>query len=64
MGVARALILVGLGVTLLGVVLLFYPKAFAWFGHLPGDIRVERPGVRVYLPLTSALVVSALLSRA
>jgi hypothetical protein len=35
---------------------------FRWFGHLPGDIRIERPGFRFYAPLVSMLLVSLLLS--
>ena len=31
-------------------------------GRLPGDIRIERPGLRIYLPIASCLVVSAVLS--
>lgn len=31
-------------------------------GHLPGDIVIERPGFRLYFPLTTLLIVSALLT--
>ncbi len=34
----------------------------SWFGRLPGDIRIERPGFRLYAPLVSMLLVSLLLS--
>jgi ribose/xylose/arabinose/galactoside ABC-type transport system permease subunit len=34
----------------------------SWFGRLPGDIRVERPGFRFYAPIVSMLLVSLLLS--
>ncbi len=51
---ARGLILAGLGVVLLGVVLVFFPRAFTWFGRLPGDIRTET----VFFPVTSMLLVS------
>lgn len=34
----------------------------SWFGRLPGDLRIERPGVRVYVPITSMLLASAALS--
>ena len=30
--------------------------------RLPGDIRVERPGMRVYVPLTSMLLLSVVIS--
>jgi hypothetical protein len=55
---ARGLILVGLGIALLGVVLLFFPRAFSWFGRLPGDIRTET----VFFPVTSMLLVSGVLT--
>ena len=34
----------------------------SWFGRLPGDIRIERPHTRIYIPLTSMLLVSVALS--
>ena len=34
----------------------------SWFGRLPGDIRIERPNVTFYFPITSMLIVSVLLS--
>jgi hypothetical protein len=55
-------ILIGAGLVMVIVGLLAWVGAFAWFGRLPGDIRIERPGVRVYAPLTSRLLVSILLS--
>jgi hypothetical protein len=55
-------LLVGLGVTLVVVGLLVWSGAFAWFGRLPGDIRIERESVRIYIPLVSMLLVSALFS--
>lgn len=36
----------------------------SWLGRLPGDVRVEREGFRFYLPITSALLISLLLSLA
>lgn len=33
-----------------------------WFGHLPGDIRIERGSTRIYFPLTSMLVASVVVS--
>jgi hypothetical protein len=35
---------------------------FGWFGHLPGDVRVERENVRIYLPIASMLLISLLFS--
>jgi len=58
----RWLIVLGALLILLGVVLYFLPRLFGWFGHLPGDIRIERDGVYVFIPLTSMLVVSVALT--
>jgi hypothetical protein len=34
----------------------------SWFGRLPGDIRIERDTVRIYLPIVSMLLVSGVVS--
>jgi hypothetical protein len=31
-------------------------------GRLPGDIQIDRPGFRLYIPLGTMLLISALLS--
>ena len=51
--------LVGIGAIciLLGLVLWFAADKLGWFGHLPGDIAIERPGFRVYVPLTTMLLI-------
>lgn len=50
-----------------GIVLLIAGLTWKWLvripiGRLPGDFLIERPGVRVYLPITSMLLASALLT--
>jgi Protein of unknown function (DUF2905) len=59
-GVARALIWIGVLCVAIGLVLAVVPSLP--LGRLPGDLRIERPGLRIYLPLTSSLLVSAVLS--
>ncbi|HGY09586.1 MAG TPA: DUF2905 domain-containing protein [Oceanithermus profundus] len=54
----RWLVAVGLLIVFAGLVLWWWPALFGWFGHLPGDLRLERDGVRVYVPLVSMLLVS------
>ena len=56
----RLLITVGLVLVAAGLVWFAFPKALSWFGNLPGDVRMERGGTRVFIPLTSMLVVSVL----
>jgi hypothetical protein len=56
------LAVVGFGFLAIIVGLLIFSGALAWFGRLPGDIRIESPNVRVYVPITSMHVVSLVLS--
>ena len=55
-------LLVGLGLALVVVGLLVWSGALSWFGRLPGDVRIERDSVHIYVPLMSMLIVSVALS--
>jgi hypothetical protein len=55
-----ALVLLGLAIVVIG--LLVWWGGFGWFGRLPGDIRIERETMRIYIPLASMLVISIVLS--
>jgi hypothetical protein len=50
--------LVGAAVFAAGLLLRHAPGLFAWFGNLPGDIRYEGERSRVFIPITSMIVVS------
>ncbi len=52
---------------ILGVVILIAGLFWPWlsklpFGRLPGDIVVEKPGLKFFFPVTSMLLVSGLIS--
>jgi hypothetical protein len=57
----RTLILLGGLLILAGIVVLFLPRV-PWLGRLPGDIRIERPRVKIYAPLATSLIVSLILT--
>lgn len=38
------------------------PWYLDWVGYLPGDMRIKKGDVYLYVPLTSALLASAVLS--
>lgn len=59
---ARWFILAGLVLLALGVLMHFAPWLFNWFGRLPGDIRMESGRSRVYIPITSMIILSVVLS--
>jgi hypothetical protein len=56
------LLLVLVGVVLLVVGLLVLGGGLGWFGNLPGDLRWEGERSRVYLPITSMILVSVVLT--
>ena len=57
---APAIVVVGLVVVVLGV--LAWLGGLSWFGRLPGDIRIDRDGLQVFIPVTSMLLISVVLS--
>ncbi|MFZ0467406.1 MAG: DUF2905 domain-containing protein [Thiogranum sp.] len=59
---AKALVILGILLVVVGLLLGYAPWLFGWFGKLPGDIRIERHNGVFFLPLTSMLVVSIVLS--
>jgi hypothetical protein len=51
----------------LGAVLVLAGLLWPWLKklhlfHLPGDIVIDRPGFKLFLPITTMLIVSAVLS--
>jgi ribose/xylose/arabinose/galactoside ABC-type transport system permease subunit len=55
-------LLITLGVLLVIAGLAWPLLAKLGLGRLPGDFRIERDGFTFYFPLTSGLIVSALVS--
>jgi hypothetical protein len=62
----KTLIGVGVALVILGLVFVAAERAgmkpFGWVGRLPGDIRIEREGLRIYFPLATGLLLSAVLT--
>jgi hypothetical protein len=59
---SMGLVVIVAGVFILVVGLLIYSKGLSWFGRLPGDIRYQRGGVSVYIPIVSMLLISLALT--
>ena len=51
---------VGVGVVVVGALL--WSGALGWFGRLPGDIRIESGRTRVFVPITSMVIASIVLT--
>ncbi|MCQ4264476.1 DUF2905 domain-containing protein [Stutzerimonas stutzeri] len=59
---ARWMIIAGAALLLLGVTWHYFPWLLNWLGRLPGDIRIESERSRVFIPITSMVVLSVLLT--
>jgi hypothetical protein len=60
MDIARVLII--FGIVLVAVGLLWPVIGRLGLGRLPGDIVIEREGFRLYIPITTSLLISAVLT--
>lgn len=54
--------LVTIGVLIVLVGVLAWSGGLSWFGRLPGDVRIERDDMRIYIPWVSMLIVSVVVS--
>ena len=60
-GLSRGLVILGISLVILGLLMPLLRKV-PYLGHLPGDIRIERPGFTFFLPLTTSILLSIVLS--
>lgn len=58
----KILIYAGFALVGIGALLHWFPNLFAWFGRLPGDIRIERESGGFYFPIVSLLIISIALT--
>ena len=59
---SKNLIITGAVILTLGIVMYYAPWLVNWFGKLPGDIRSENKNSFVFIPITSMIVLSLLLT--
>jgi hypothetical protein len=56
------LMIIGILVVLVGAALQFAPWLVNWFGKLPGDLRLGSGNTRVFIPITSMILLSVVLT--
>ncbi len=59
---ARGIIILGCIIVAVGLILQFAPWLLNWFGRLPGDIRIQTETTSVFIPITSMIIISVVLS--
>lgn len=57
---SRPIILIGLAIVLIGVLWPWLSKVP--LGRLPGDIMIDRPGLKVFVPITTMILISVIVS--
>ena len=58
----KAVIAAGLMIVVAGIISWLFGDKLRFLGRLPGDIRYESANTRVYIPITTMILVSVLLS--
>jgi hypothetical protein len=56
----RLLIVIGLAIAFIGLLILLATRYIPWLGDLPGDFYFESENAKIYIPLTTMILVSIL----
>lgn len=56
------IIVAGIAIVAIGVVIYLFHDKLHWIGRLPGDVRIERENFRLYIPITTMILASVLLT--
>ena len=58
----KGIIVFGIVVIVIGIIVWLFGDKLRFLGRLPGDIRIERENFRIYIPITTMLLASVLIS--
>jgi len=62
MAIGKLITAIGFVLIIIGLVLNYAPWLISWFGKLPGDIRMGDENKMLFIPITSMLIISIILS--
>ena len=60
--IGKYVIIAGILIVFVGVLLYFFHDKLSWFGNLPGDIKSEGENFKFFMPITSMIIISVVLS--
>ncbi|MGN6510069.1 MAG: DUF2905 domain-containing protein [Chitinophaga sp.] len=60
--IGKIIVVIGIVTVVAGLVVWFFGDKLRFLGRLPGDIRIEKENYRIYIPITTMILLSALLS--
>jgi uncharacterized membrane protein len=58
----KIIISIGVGILLIGLVAYFWGHHLRFLGNLPGDIKIERDNFRLYIPITTMILISIVIN--
>lgn len=58
----KLLMIAGGVILMIGALLYFSGGKLNWIGNLPGDIKIERDNFKMYMPITTMILASIVLS--
>lgn len=58
----KTLLVIGIFIIIAGIVVFFFGNKLNFLGRLPGDIRIEKSNFRLYIPITTMIILSILLT--
>ena len=59
---ARWIMIVGAILLVIGALMHFAPWTLNWFGKLPGDVRIETERGSIFIPISSMVILSIVIT--
>lgn len=59
---AKLFIYTGIALVIIGLLVNYAPGVFKWFGRLPGDIHIKLDSGSIFIPVTTMILVSIILT--
>ncbi len=60
--IGKSIILIGIFIVIAGVIIWLWGGKLRWLGKLPGDIRIEKENFGFYMPITTMIIISVVIS--
>jgi hypothetical protein len=60
--IGKTLVIIGIIMVIAGLIIYFAGNKLNWVGHLPGDINIVKENARIFIPVTTMILISVVLS--
>ena len=59
---AKILFIIAIILLVFSALIYYFEDYFKWIGHLPGDIRLNKNNINIYIPFTSMILISIIIT--